>query len=308
MPRVTVVIPTYNRADLVCEAIDSVLAQTYCDFEIIVVDDGSTDRTQEVVSVYGQRIRVIRQENQGEAAARNTGIHEATGEFLAFLDSDDLWFPDKLKSQMEFLDVSPSVPWVYSDAEMFNGETGRTLSLISRSLRMYRGDVLHRLIMRDFIPSPTPVIRREIFEEVGDFWPSPKATDWDMWLRIAACYPVGLVDKPLARYRIHQKMITKDQSWETKHYTCVAVIERAVARNPNKLASLKSRAMANQCIVTGQYLLGQGDRFQARRMFVQAIHHSSLAPQVYLFLGVTFLGNKILKKLIKIYRRFRNRK
>ena len=108
MPTVSVIIPTYNRRTYVQEAIDSVLAQTYPDYEIIVIDDGSTDGTDQVLHArYGDRIRYVWQENQGESAARNRGIALARGEYIALLDSDDLWLPDKLAKQIPFLDSHP---------------------------------------------------------------------------------------------------------------------------------------------------------------------------------------------------------
>lgn len=109
MPRVSVIIPTYNRADYVCEAIDSVLAQTFQDIEVIIVDDGSTDRTQEVLEAYEDRIRVYRQDNAGVSAARNKGIELAYGDWIAFLDSDDRWLPEKLQRQMAFIAAHPDV-------------------------------------------------------------------------------------------------------------------------------------------------------------------------------------------------------
>ena len=101
-PLVSVIIPTYNRAEIIEEAVDSVLAQDYKDFELIVVDDGSTDNTSEVLATYGDDIRVLYQENKGVSAARNRGISEAAGKLIAFLDSDDLWMPQKLTTQVEF--------------------------------------------------------------------------------------------------------------------------------------------------------------------------------------------------------------
>ncbi len=109
MPKVSVIIPTYNRAHFLCEALDSALSQTFKDFEIIIVDDGSTDNTKQVLEKYGSRIYYIYQENKGRAEARNTGIRRAKGEHIAFLDDDDIWLPNKLEKQVFFLDARPDI-------------------------------------------------------------------------------------------------------------------------------------------------------------------------------------------------------
>ena len=120
MPRVSVIIPTYNRADLLGEAIDSVLAQSYQDFEMIVADDGSTDETAMVASKYGDKVRFLALPHRGQPAApRNAGIAAATGEYISFLDSDDLYLPDKLALQVPALDENPKVGMVYSSAHFF---------------------------------------------------------------------------------------------------------------------------------------------------------------------------------------------
>ena len=110
-PLVSVVIPTYNRAWVIKEAVDSVLAQDYKDFELIIVDDGSTDNTSDVLASYGEDVRVLFQENRGVSAARNRGVAEASGHFVAFLDSDDLWLPKKLSIQVEFFSKTPDAFW-----------------------------------------------------------------------------------------------------------------------------------------------------------------------------------------------------
>ena len=145
-------------------------------------------------------------------------------------------------------------------------------------------------------------MRRRVFSEVGDFWHSPKAADWDMWLRIAARYPIGLVAHPLARYRIHHKMITAGQSWEMAYNACITVIERAITLNPERLEPLRDKAIACLCIRTGRILSGMGRLKEARSMFARAIQYWPVIPQAYLFWVTTLLGGKILGKLIQINR------
>lgn len=284
MTCVSVVIPTYNRATLISQTLDSVLAQTYKDTEVIVVDDGSTDDTSAVLSTYLGQIAVIRQANQGLSGARNAGIAKAKGEFVAFLDSDDLWLPEKLEKQITLLESRSELKWAYTDIIAFEHDSGQPLYMLGRTVKLHQGDVLDELLFDDFIASPTPLIRREVFDEVGLFSDNTVvAEDWDMWLRIAARYPVGLIAAPLAKYRIHTGMKTRARPWQ-QHYTrCVNTIERAVSRNPERLSPLRDGAVARVCINVGRRLMGEGNLHDARRMFLRAIRYApgELAPYLH---------------------------
>ena len=309
MPRVSVIIPTHNRAHLVCETIDSVLAQTDRDFEVIVVDDGSADDTPAVLAAYGDRIRIIRQPNQGLSSARNAGIGAATGEFVAFLDSDDLWVPTKLEQQMARLDADPGLAWVYSDAEVFDSETGCTSHLTSQLGRLYQGDVLAHLILGSFIATPTPVVRRAIFDEMGAFYDNKAvAEDWDMWLRIAARYPIQLVDKPLARYRLHAGMKTLNRHWRVQQARRVRTIERAVAREPERLGPLRNQAIANLNTSIGRTLARKGDLAMARNLFGRAIRLAPGTPKTYAYWLGCLIGGGPLRLAMRVRRQLQGRK
>ncbi len=208
MPRVSVIIPIFNRADLISESIESVFVQTYRDFEIVVVNDGSTDNTLEVLSKYeGDNVRIINQKNQGQGIARNTGIKASKGELIAFLDSDDLWLPAKLARQVELFDADPNLVWCYSDAMCFSDKTNHDLYPFSYRNKPYKGQVARYLLLKCFIPTLTVVVRRSVLNEVGLFCNLPTKEDWDLWLRIAANYPVRRVPEVLARYRMHEGKI-----------------------------------------------------------------------------------------------------
>lgn len=203
MKTISVVIPTYNYARYLPEAIDSVLAQTYAPLEVIVVDDGSTDGTPEVLAAYGAKIRSIRQENQGVAAARNTGVSAARGEYIALLDSDDVWLPRKLELQMPRFEATPSLGFVHCGAETFDGE--RTLDVHVEGMEGWVGEAILRL---DRVVIPVPgsgtVIPKRVIEEVGGFDVRlPPSDDWDLCYRIAARYPIAFVPEVLVRYRLH---------------------------------------------------------------------------------------------------------
>lgn len=202
MPRVSVIIPTYNRSKLLRLTIESVLAQTYPNIEIIVVDDGSTDDTATVVAQYAERGQVtyIKQANQGVAAARNTGIRVASGEYLNFLDHDDLFVPTKIERQVQVLDSQPDISFVYCRYDYID-EGG---SLLHRMRVLPEGEVLKELVCTCFVWSGAPLLRRRCLDQVGMFDTElTGADDWDMWLRIArAGYQFACIQEPLGAYRI----------------------------------------------------------------------------------------------------------
>jgi len=196
-PKVSVVIPTYNSAATVKEAIESVLCQTYADLEINVIDDGSTDDTEKMVRQFGDRIRYVKQMNQGVSAARNAGIKQARGEYIAFLDSDDIWLPEKLAEEIPFLESDPKLGLVYCDWSVVSGE-GVLHSSYLKNLPAVSGYVFDELIQTGFILTSGVVVRRACLDDVGDFDKSLSiAQDYDLWLRISYRWKVQLVNQCL---------------------------------------------------------------------------------------------------------------
>jgi glycosyltransferase involved in cell wall biosynthesis len=201
---VSAIIPTYNYGRFLREAIDSTLAQTYPALEVIVVDDGSTDDTPQILASYGDRIRAIRQENLGVGAARNTGIAAAQGEYLAFLDSDDIWRPRKLECDVARFTADPGVGMVHCGAETFDN-TGKTISVSLGGLEGWVAPDLLRLD-REVIAAPGSgmTVRQSIAEELGGYDPRLQPSeDWDFCYRVACRYRVGFVPEVLVRYRLH---------------------------------------------------------------------------------------------------------
>ncbi len=195
IPKVSVIIPTFNRADLLAQAIDSVLSQSYTDFELIVVDDGSTDATQALLSRYRGRIRYLFQENRGVSAARNLGIKVARGRYICLLDSDDLWLRDKLKEQIRLMKGDPKIRVSYTDEVWIRG--GKRVNQGKRH-RKYSGWILRKLLPLCLISPSSVMIERGVFEEVGLFDESfPVCEDYDLWLRIGSRMPIHLIEKPL---------------------------------------------------------------------------------------------------------------
>jgi glycosyltransferase involved in cell wall biosynthesis len=302
MPAVSVVIPAHNAAPWLAETLRSVLDQTYRDLEVIVVNDGSTDDTQDVIASFGQRIYCVEQTNQGLPAARNTGIRSARGDWIALLDADDLWLPDKLERQMELVKNVPTLKWTYCDAYMFDDATGTTTSTLSAGRRLPDGDILRPLFLGNFIGTPTTVIRRDVFDNVGmlDETLVPCGEDWDLWLRIAAHYQVGVVRLPLARYRVRRGSMSSVLNYKVGLQRSLTVIERAAARYPEQLGTLRNQSLANLYIGTGMTLGRSGNLVEARAMFAQAIRLRPSTLQAYLYWLACLSGRPILNAAIRL--------
>jgi len=208
-PKVSVVIPTYNRAHLLGACLQSIARQTYRDFEIVVVDDGSTDNTAEVVAAFAPLARYFWQENQGIPGALNRGLREARGEYVSFLASDDALVSQTLEVEVQALEGNPGVGLVYGQAWQMN-EKGTLTSLRKPGfakgsyIRSGRDEIRH-LLFADHITCSTVMVRKRCFDDVGLFDPkySPLGEDWDMWTRIARRYDVAYIAKPLGIYLDH---------------------------------------------------------------------------------------------------------
>ena len=194
-PQVSVVIPTYNRGWIIKEAIDSVLAQDYTEFELIVVDDGSTDHTSDVLDSYKNVIKILSQKNKGVSAARNRGISEATGQLIAFLDSDDLWLPQKLSAQIDFFNQTPDALICQTEEVWIrNG-----LRVNPKKRHKKPSGMVFKPSLELCLVSPSAVmIQRSLFDRVGRFDETlPACEDYDLWLRISCRFPIHLIDTPL---------------------------------------------------------------------------------------------------------------
>jgi len=221
MPKVSIIIPIYNAEKYLSKTIESVMAQTYTDWEIVAVDDGSTDKTPEILKDYEKKLpkklRVITQKNSGVSIARNTAIAAARGEYIAFLDHDDLWLPEKLKKQVKLLDSNKKLGLVYSDSYAIDDKgilkKGTLMSgrLFRLHARMLRGNVFNELFYVNFIPILTTMVRKNVFNKVGMFDPKYKiAEDYDLFLKIAEQYPIDFTETPLAKYRIYGGNVSKN--------------------------------------------------------------------------------------------------
>jgi len=308
-PTVSVIIPTYNRAHLVGRAIQSVLNQTYQDFELIVVDDGSTDNTEEVVKGFNDaRIRYIRHdENKGLPAARNTGIEAARGEYIAFLDSDDEWLERKLEKQIAlFEQLDSQVGVVYCRWYVMDDDTG----FVRRGNRpAHRGNVWHHVLKGWGIQPSSAVIRRECFDHCGAFDESlPFWGDSDLWFRIAQQYHFDLVDEFLYIIHYHsQGQLSRDFRaklgfWESFFEKWGATIKEHVGEQTyNSLRRRKFSSIYGYAILED---LRTSQRRSAYRKLKKLIELRYISLEMLMRLVVAFIaGFSIYDRLKNIWRK-----
>jgi glycosyltransferase involved in cell wall biosynthesis len=211
MPKVSVVIPAYNAMAYLPETLDTVLKQTFTDFEVLIINDGSSDHIVQWASqVTDPRVKLISQENQGVSIARNTGIAHAQGEYLAFLDADDLWEPTKLEKQVQCLEDKPEVGLVYTWTLLID-EQGKPTGIVYDSHA--EGNVWEQILVGDIVCSgSSAMVRRVCFESVGEFDPNlSSAADFDMWTRLAAHYPFAVFKEFLIYYRQYSNSMSKNR-------------------------------------------------------------------------------------------------
>ena len=270
-PLISVVIPAYNAAAYLPETLASVRAQTFSNYELIVVDDGSDDATCEIASQFGARC--LQQAKRGAAAARNTGIRAACGEFVAFLDADDIWMPTKLTRQTDWFRAHSGAVWVYTDAVVFNSASGRVICRIGDRLDLGEGYILRPLLERSFIPSATPVVRREALFAAGLFDEARErriGEDWSLWLRLAERYPAGLIREPLARIRRREDSTSLSADALEAYRSERSILSEALARNP-ACRDLAGRAMGAISASAGLRCLRRGRAINAARLFVEML-------------------------------------
>lgn len=300
---VSVIIPVYNRATLVPQAIDSILSQTYDNVEIIAINDGSTDNSLEVLRKYEKKwpdkVRVINQDNQGQVLARNNGIKASTGEYIAFLDSDDRWLPQKLELQLPRF--TPEVGLVYCSVE-FIDESGQVIA-VERCDPELVGNIYPQLLVQNRMTGGTVVIRKDILDEVGLFDPEFKAAEnWDLWIRISKKYKAALVNKPLVQYRKHSGNMSGDFSLMISAKR--RIMEKHCDRRSCDPAIRKSSALAeaNYHYRLGVYYFSSERYREALKEFwkvniIEPCYEDSLVRMLRCLAGRS--GNNLLRTLKK---------
>jgi glycosyltransferase involved in cell wall biosynthesis len=265
MPKVSVIIPSYNRISFLKEAIDSVLRQGFEDFELIVVDDGSTDGTAEEVPRYGGRVKLLRNpENRGVSAARNRGLLQARGKYIAFLDSDDLWVKGKLKMQVEFLDENPHYPICYTD-EIWIRKGKRVNPMLKHA--KYSGWVFEKCLPLCTISPSSAMMRKTLFSKVGLFDEAlPVCEDYDLWLRVSARFPIFFINRKLIIKRGGHADQLSQRSWGNDRYRVIA-LEKMLSE-PYITADERGMIlgeMKKKCEILAKGFLKRGNETEALR-------------------------------------------
>lgn len=285
MPRVSVILPVYNRARIVGEAVRSVFEQAYRDFELIIVDDGSTDSTPEALEGFSSRAVIVRQDNKGPAAARNLGIGKAGGELIAFIDSDDIWLAEKLRLQVEFMDAHPGAGLVHCDGWIVDG-TKEMPDLASHPAfyskrKPPEGEAAAARIMRTPVVTSHTVVRRGVLDRVGLF---PEDLfiheDVDLFLRmLEAGVEFGFVEQPLVIKRVYEDSLGVGRL----NYILKAIdVEYRSYERSRALHEHLRPAMVFSHQLAAWELYLKGDRKRAREQLLGALRLKPLSPRTAL--------------------------
>ena len=301
MKKVSVIVPAYNRSDLTVRTIKSILAQRYENTEILVVDDGSTDDTATKLDQFGRSIVYIYKKNGGACSARNLGIKNASGDYLAFLDCDDIYYHDKISKSVDYLESHPGCGFVQTAIYLIDNDDN-IVGTHSPSLKLATGLIAERLILNDFINNPTVVVRKECFDKVGLFDESIfMPADWDMWLRLSEEYQAGYIDEPLSGYRITEGYTIRhlEKNLKEEKYVLEKAFKRGKIKKSNKLVR---KSYANMYYRMGKLHGAGGDSKSSRYFFWKAMKLDQSDIKIFIHLLIsTFLPGFLERDLKKRY-------
>lgn len=275
MPLISVIIPAYNAQKTIQETINSVLEQTFTDWELIVIDDGSQDDTVKVVkNITDPRIKIFSYPNARQAVSRNRGLAQATGDYIAFLDADDQWSADKLEAQFNTLKANPSAAVAYSWTNWID-ESSQFLR--RGGYPQFNGNVYSQMLLGNFLENGSnPLIKSQALAKIGNFDPAlTPAEDWDLYLRLAACYQFALVPAAQIFYRVSAE--SASSQLVNLELACLQVVKKAFEQAPSSLKYLQRDSLANLYkYLTFKALEGgltASKARQAARFFWTAIKH-----------------------------------
>lgn len=297
-PKVSVVVPTYNRAHLISRAIQSVLNQTYQDLEIIVVDDCSEDNTEEIIKNFkDNRLRCIRHhKNKGASAARNTGIKASRGEYIAFQDSDDEWFPDKLEQQINIINISPpEVGVVYCGFYKIEGD--KKTYFPSDRYTQKEGTIHNELLKGNFIGTPSVLIKKECFEKTKYFDENiPALEDWELWIEVSKYYKFKYLNKPLLNSYSTPNSLNLNKKNQLKAQEII-LTTHLDDFNKNK------NILSEHCFGLGVELCSTGDFKNGREYLIKAVKANHLNLNAGLRLFILLFGQRVYLKSRSIYKK-----
>lgn len=296
---ISVIIPTYNCAKYICEAIDSVLYQTYSDYEIIVIDDGSTDATRTVIMNCYKMVRYFYMDNNGAAAARNYGISKAQGEFIAFLDADDKWLPQKLEKQVALFHKNDELGMVFTENSFFN-EQGITMSKANKRERLMTGDIVRNIFLNSYVATPTVMVRKSVFAAVGLFEEElVVAEDDNMWMRIGMEFCVELLDEPMVLCRITEGSLSRKSNnillGVMKH---IEIIKSKYPILYNRLGRMSIRRKYSDLLFSeGYHCFLHNMQKEARNNFAKSYCNYPFEFKSLLYMASTYLPQWIIEKI-----------
>lgn len=340
MELVSVILPTYNRANLVTDAVQSVIRQTYPNFDLIIIDDGSTDNTREILAPFlaDSRVRYIQKENGGAASARNLGLELAKGSFIAFIDSDDIWADDKLEVQMEIFDRLPNISLVFSDFSSTNrtGEfefshiktyfgvfndyhlkyedvffnvmnTGTTSN--KTAYKVYYGNVYQTMLFGNMILTSTWVSRRQVFESAGNFdLQYSTLEDYDLLLKITKLFAVAFIDHPLVTYRYNPNQLSGEYHFEKLCHNLDNIFEKNLQgidisfRKDFKQRIAQHRGMIQEQM--GYYYFSHNQSSEALHHYWKSLTTYPLRLRPLVYLVLCWLPKPIISVLRRVKRQF----
>jgi glycosyltransferase involved in cell wall biosynthesis len=300
-PAISVIIPTYNRSHLIGKSIQSVLNQTYSNFELIVVDDGSTDGTGEVVkAINDKRLKyILCNKNIGAAAARNVGIRLAKGDFIAFQDDDDEWLPKKLEKQIEIIEKSsPEVGVVYT--ALCRKKGNKNIYIPSKSKKTKKGNIHKSLLEGNFVSTQTIFVRRDCFEIAGMFDENlPRLQDWELVIRLSKYYLFELIDEPLVLSYYTPQSISSNQK------ALVIALEIILSKHFEDLKLNNSLSTFYSMI--GHQLCLNMDFERGQKFLVKAAKLSPTNAKLLIITAISILSPEIYLKIMEVYQKSMDR-
>lgn len=299
-PLVSIVLPTYNRARLLSRAVKSILDQTYPNFELIVVDDCSTDNTEGVVKEFqDDRIRYIRHEkNQGAPIARNTGIRAAKGKYIAFQDSDDVWCSTKLEKQVNAFNSAPiDLGVIYTSFWLIDND--KEIMVPSSLVKQTEGKIHNTLLAMNFVSLSSAIVKKECFVNVGMFENIPRFQDWELWLRISKYYSFKHLSEPLVKVYRQSDSISRNTD------VLISARKYILSKHYAEL-SKNSKLLSKHYSDIGIFLCNKGDLKEGRKYFFKALSVHPCNARLLLWTIVSIFGSTTYNKYSTFYKTLKN--
>lgn len=313
-PLVSVIVPVHNCIDYLEQALGSVLNQDGPPIEVIVIDSSTKESSGSVSAMTDARVRKYSQEPRGVSAARNLGIQQARGEFIAFQDADDEWLPGKLELQIQVLRKFPEAALAFTDSMMFSDTTVIQASMNQQMLKdwcrshgsdlpgCYYGPLYPQLLMRDCMNTSAVVVRRSVLDSLGGFDENFKVgEDYDLWLRIARQYPMIFIDRVLSKYRVHAEGLSGGEDVRTLRWLEAHMAVRKKHQRmrwiPPQHVGLLTDILGERAWEAGWNYFGRNQLHDARRHFRTAIRSKPFAPKIWLYWCCSFLPSRVVEAI-----------